>query len=784
MEDESTAVPFASSAAAPASPLPPPPAVIAVPVEVPHGPASQPPPASSGHASSAHTMSAAPPSTPLNDARLYINREMSWLAFNERVLEEACDPAVPGLERFKFLAIFSSNLDEFFMIRVAGLKQQLSGHVEETGPDAMSPSEQLSLIAARTHELVARQYRTLTSEVVPIVEKAGVRILSREKLAEKDAFLSDYFQREVFPVLTPIAIDPGHPFPHLRNKSLNLAVRFGTQTAARLHYGVVPVPAVLPRLVEVPDEKGKRSYALLEDVIARFVGQLFPGMAVEGCYPFRLTRNWDLAFDEEEAEDLLVTIEREVRRRDRGGAVRLEISAAADSLLADFLVRALKLGQSDVYKLDGPLSIPDLLPSLGRLEQKELHEEPFTPVIPPALAEADRDIFRMLREKDILLHHPYESFDTVVSFIETAAEDPNVLAIKQTLYRTGKDSPIIRALQRAAENGKQVTALVELKARMDEEANILWARALEQSGVHVVYGLIGYKTHCKVALVVRREAGGLRRYVHLGTGNYNPGTARIYTDLSLFTSREDFCSDASAIFNLLTGYSKPAVWKKLLVAPMGMKQGIIDLIERETALAAQNGKGRIVAKMNALADPDVIRALYKASQAGVQIDLVVRGICGLRPGVPGVSERIRVTSIVDRFLEHHRVWFFEAQGKREVWLSSADWMARNFVRRVEIAFPVEDAAVKERIVDEILASALADNVKARTLQADGTYVRVHPGTHGTGLTPVRSQERFMALARREAVVAVEPPGTSSMAPHEMFPSVAQRRERKKRNKRL
>ncbi len=717
----------------------------------------------------------------LNDARLYINREISWLAFNERVLEEACDPLVPALERFKFLAIFSSNLDEFFMIRVAGLKQQLSGHVEETGPDAMSPSEQLTQIAARTHELVARQYRALTTEIVPIVEKAGVRILSREKLAEKDAFLSEYFQREVFPVLTPIAIDPGHPFPHLRNKSLNLAVRFGTQTAARLHYGVVPVPAVLPRLVELPDEKGKRSYALLEDIIARFVGQLFPGMAVEGCYPFRLTRNWDLSFDEEEAEDLLVTIEREIRRRDRGGAVRLEISSAADSSLADFLVRSLKLGASDVYKIPGPLAIPDLLPSLGRLEQKELHEEPFTPVIPPALAEADRDIFRILHERDVLLHHPYESFDTVVSFIETAAEDPNVLAIKQTLYRTGKDSPVIRALQRAAENGKQVTALIELKARMDEEANILWARALEQSGVHVVYGLIGYKTHCKVALVVRREAGGLRRYVHLGTGNYNPGTARTYTDLSLFTANEEFCADASAIFNLLTGYSKPVSWKKMLVAPMGMKQGILDLIERETQLATQHGKGRIIAKMNALADPEVIRALYRASQAGVQIDLVVRGVCGLKPGVPGVSERIRVTSIVDRFLEHHRIWFFEAGGKREVWLSSADWMARNFVRRVEIAFPVVDPAAKERIIDEILASSLADNVKARALQSDGTYVRVHPGTHGTGLVPVRSQERFMALARRVAVVAVETPGTSSMAPHEMFPSVAQRRERKKRN---
>ncbi len=760
---EPTALPTASSPS-PAPTVPPPVVIAVAPPEPVHAPSH-------------------PPPVPLTDARLFINREISWLAFNERVLEEACDAQVPALERFKFLAIFSSNLDEFFMIRVAGLKQQLSGHVEETGPDAMSPSEQLSFISTRVHEQVQRLYRTLNTEVIPIVEKAGVRLLSREKLAEKDSFLADYFQRELFPVLTPIAIDPGHPFPHLRNKSLNLAVRFGTQTAARLRYGVVPVPTVLPRLVEVPDNKGKRSYALLEDVISLFVGQLFPGMAIEGCYPFRLTRNWDLSIDEEEAEDLLVTIEREIRRRDRGGAVRLEISSAADPALNEFLVRALKLGPGDVYKIDGPLNIPDLLPPLGRLEQKELHDEPFTPVIPPALAETDRgEIFRMLRERDILLHHPYESFEPVVGFVESAADDPNVLAIKQTLYRTGKDSPIVRALQRAAENGKQVTALVELKARMDEEANILWARALEQSGVHVVYGLIGYKTHCKVALVVRREAGGLRRYVHLGTGNYNPGTARMYTDLSLFTAQEDFCADASAIFNLLTGYSKPVSWKKMMVAPMGLKQGIIDLIDRETQLALQHGKGRIIAKMNALADPDVIRALYRASQAGVQIDLVIRGICGLRAGIPMVSERIRVTSIVDRYLEHHRIWFFEAGGKREVWLSSADWMARNFVRRVEIAFPVEDAAVKERIIDEILAAALADNVKARVLQPDGSYLRVQPGTHGTGVAPLRSQERFMALARRVAVLAVEPATSSAMAPHEMFPPVAQRRERKKRKR--
>jgi polyphosphate kinase len=721
-----------------------------------------------------------------NDARLFINRELSWLAFNERVLEEAVDPQVPALERFKFLSIVASNLDEFFMIRVAGLKQQLSGHVEETGPDAMSPSEQLQAIAVRVHDTVARQYRALNTELLPIIDRAGARLISTGQLSPAmDAFVSEYFAREVFPVLTPIAIDPGHPFPHLRNKSLNLAVRFAAQSlGTRLRYGMVPVPAVLPRLVELPEgASGKqRSYVLLEDVIARHVAQLFPGMPIDGCYALRVTRNWDLTIDEEEAEDLLVTIEREVRRRDRGGAVRLEIAASAEPALVDYLVRSLKLGSQDVYKIEGPLNIPDLMPLHARIEPKELRDEPFTPVIPPSLGDGERDLFRLIRERDVLLHHPYESFDPVSSLIEAAADDPAVLAIKQTLYRTGKDSPIVRALQRAAENGKQVTALVELKARMDEEANILWARALEQSGVHVVYGLIGYKTHCKVALVVRREAGGLRRYAHLGTGNYNPSTAKLYTDLSLFTSREEFCADATAIFNLLTGYSKPLRWNRFKVAPLGLKSEVLELIERETALARQTGKGRIIAKMNALADSDVIRALYRASQAGVEIDLLVRGLCCLRPGVPGVSERIRVVSIVDRFLEHHRIWYFEAGGKRDVYLASADWMPRNFVRRVEIAFPIEDPAVKERILDEILGTALADNVKARALRADGTYERVQPGTHGTSALPLRSQERYMALARRTAAAGENQP--AGLPPHEMFPSGQRGRERRRNKKRV
>jgi polyphosphate kinase len=714
------------------------------------------------------------PPPPLSDPRYFINRELSWLAFNERVLEEGLDPQVPALERLKFLAITSSNADEFFMIRVAGLQQQIHGKVDERGPDALTASEQLAEISTRCHEMAARQYRALLGDVLPNLEKAGVRLLPTSQLPpQADQFVAAYFAREVFPVLTPLALDPGHPFPHLRNKSLNLAVRFAHDApGGRLRYGVVPVPSVLPRLVELP-ESGRRAYVLLEDVIARYVGQLFPGMPIQGCWAFRVTRNWDITIDEEEAEDLLVTIEREVRRRDRGGAVRLEIASQAEHHLSEYLVRALKLQASDVYRLDGPLNIPDLLPLLGRIEEKGLHDEPFTPVIPPVIGDGGHDLFRLIRDRDVMLHHPYESFEPVVSFIEAAADDPAVLAIKITLYRAGKDSPIVRALQRAAENGKQVTALVELKARMDEEANILWARALEQSGVHVVYGLIGYKTHCKVALVVRREAGALKRYVHLGTGNYNPSTAKLYSDLSLFTTKDDFGADATAVFNLLTGYSKPLQWRKFKVAPLTLKSGVIEMIDREAQFARQTGKGRIIAKMNSLADSDVIKALYRASQAGVNIDLIIRGICCLRPGVTGVSDRIRVISIIDRFLEHARIWWFENGGKPDVWCSSADWMPRNLYRRVELAFPIEDPALRARIHDEILGTQLADNVKAQVLLSDGRYEKVPQN----GAPPLRSQERFMTLARRS--VSTDEPTVAGQA----FPS-AERAPARGRKKRL
>jgi polyphosphate kinase len=547
----------------------------------------------------------------------------------------------------------------------------------------------------------------------------------------------------VLPVLTPLAIDPAHPFPHLRNKSLNLAIRFATRPGVRLRYGVVPVPSLLPRLVAVPG-----GAVLLEDVIALHLGPLFPQMPIEGCWAFRVTRNWDLTIDEEEAEDLLVTIEREVRRRDRGSAVRLQINASAEEPTARFLARALNLADPDVYHQGRPLAISEVFGALmSRPELKHLQDEPFTPAVPPSFGDLGSDLFDHVRAGDVLLHHPYESFEPVVSFVEFAADDPDVLAIKMTLYRAGHGNPIVKALQRAAENGKQVTVLVELKARMDEEANIVWARELEQAGVHVVYGLIGFKTHSKLALVVRREGSAIRRYVHLGTGNYDTRTARSYSDLSLFTADETFGADATALFNLLTGYSKPPQWRKFLVSPLGLKQTVLQLIEDEIRTGE---RGRIIAKMNALADPDVIKALYRASQAGVQVDLLIRGICCLRPGVPGVSERIRVTSVIDRFLEHARIWHFHARGAKKVFLASGDWMPRNFVRRVDVAFPVESPQLKERILSEIVATMLGDNVKARVLRPDGTYERVTPGSDGTGPAAMRSQERFMALARRAA----------------------------------
>jgi len=709
-------------------------------------------------------------------AKLFINRELSWLGFNERVLEEAHDPTVPLAERLKFVAIVASNLDEFFMVRVAGLKQQLSGNVVETPPDGLTPAEQLAAISARAHAMVTDLYGAWRNDIEPGLSRVGIRrVAAGDLTAEQKAHLSAFFAREVWPVLTPLAVDPGHPFPMLRNRSLNLAVfmhREKDKTGRReTVVAVVQVPSVLPRLTEVPlpppaagsDGNGvsaagttRYGYMLLEDLITMHAGDLFPGFKVLGCSAFRVTRNFDLSIDEDEADDLLKTIQKELRRRERGSAVRLEIAHDTPVEVVVFLRQSLRLEADDVYLFEGPLHLADLGPLAGRDELREYRDEPFSPQIVPPLQEYD-DIFRVIAQRDILLQHPYESFEDVVEFISEAADDPNVLAIKQTLYRTSADSPIVRALIRAAENGKQVTAVVELKARFDEAPNIQWARTLEDSGVHVVYGLIGLKTHCKVALVVRREGNRIKRYVHLSTGNYNPSTARVYGDLSYFTARDAYADDAGALFNLLTGYSSPPSWKRFAIAPHGLQDRIIALIEREAALGT---RGRIIAKMNALVDAPVIKALYRASQAGVSIDLIVRGICCLRPGVPGTSDNIRVISIVDRFLEHARIFHFGNGGKREVYLSSADWMPRNFQRRIEVMFPVEDEGLRDRVIDEILAIALKDNVKARRLMSDGRYVRAQPETaaDGTAEASLRSQYRFMELAREKAQAGPPLPG--------------------------
>jgi polyphosphate kinase len=694
----------------------------------------------------------------LRSTALYLNRELSWLEFNARVLDEAEAEVVPLLERLKFHAIVASNLDEFFMVRVAGLKQQLTGDVGELAADGLSAHEQLVKISMRAHDLVAQQMASLMGNLVPRLAADGTFVLLKPEQLPADvlAILDDRFHNEVFPILTPIAIDPGHPFPHVRNKSLNLGVMFSREGETEPGFGVVQVPMMLPRLIEVQGslrtDSGaptKHAFVLLEDLIARHVGTIFPGVKLKGVYTFRVTRNFDLEFDEEEAQDLLQAIQQELRRRERGAAVRLEVAGepTPDSLAK--LIRALKLDpERDVYRAPF-LNVSDLLGWVPREERRDLREDPYSPQVVPPLRDAE-DIFAAIRESDILLHHPFESFESVVELITRAAEDPDVLAIKQTLYRAGGDSPIVKALARAAELGKQVTAIVELKARFDEESNIQWARTLEQSGVHVVYGLLGLKTHAKCLLIVRRErTGGLRRYVHLATGNYNTTSARLYTDVGLLTAKPNIAADASSLFNLLTGYSAPAKWNSLVVAPLGLHEAVLGLIAREAEHARQGRPARIVAKMNSLVDEDVIEALYRASQAGVPISLIIRGICCLRPQVPGVSDNIEVRAIIDRYLEHGRIFHFANAGKDEVYISSADWMPRNFHRRVEIMVPIEDPLIRARLID-ILAIQWSDNVKAWVLGPHGAYTRVVPKP---GATLIRSQQKFIEQTRDKVKVA-------------------------------
>ena len=691
-----------------------------------------------------------PPEGPpdLRSAEFYLNRELSWLEFNARVLAEADSDSVPLLERLKFHAIVSSNLDEFFMVRVAGLKQQLTGEVDEMGPDGMTVGEQLAAIATRVHELSAAQSQSLAG-LLPRLAEAGIvfvkpGLLSAETLAELDA----RFHNEVFPILTPIAIDPGHPFPQVRNRSLNLGVMFMREGTLEHGFGVVQVPPMLPRLLPITgvktptDQPAARAYVLLEDLIARHVSTIFPDVRVEGLYVFSVTRNFDIEVDEEEAEDLLQSIQQELRRRERGNAVRLEVAGDPPAGSLAKLVKAFKLDRErDVYSVTGMLNVADLM-SIARYESRALRDEPFMPHAVPPLRDSD-DAFAVIREQDVLLHHPYESFDAVVDFIARAADDPDVLAIKQTLYRAGGDSPIVKALVRAAESGKQVTAIVELKARFDEESNIVWARMLEHAGAHVVYGLLGLKTHAKCLLIVRREKGKLRRYAHLSTGNYNPTTARLYTDYSLFTARPDVCEDVSSLFNLLTGYSAPPRWNKIIVAPLGMHERVMALITREADHARAGRPARIVAKMNQLVDADVVETLYRASQAGVPITLLVRGICCLRPGVPGVSETIEVHAIVDRFLEHGRAFHFANGGKDEVYIGSADWMPRNFHRRVEAMLAVDDPAIRNRLIENMQLQ-IADNVKGWMLRPDGKYERLQPKP---GAPLVRCQAKFIEMTR-------------------------------------
>lgn len=693
----------------------------------------------------------------LDDPSLYSNRELSWLQFNERVLEEARDDSVPILERLKFLAIFSSNLDEFFMVRVGGLQQKMQANIAHgSGADRTPPRSQMEHIGQQVREQVAIQYKTLSEEVLPALQAKGIVIRRAKDLSGEDSkFTSELFRREIFPVLTPLATDPSHPFPHLLNKSLNLAVTLNRPGDTDPLYAVVQVPGVLQRLVTLPSSDPKRNgsdgplYAFtpLEDVIRLHLGDLFTGMKLGPVVAFRVTRDSEYEIDDEGIEDLLRAIEAEVKKRRRGHAVRLEIEAGAPTDLVTFLMNSLDLDPPDVYHVPGLLDLTGLFQITSLPGFVELRDPPFVPAPIREFAQATSP-WSAFRNRDVLVHHPYESFSCVVDFIEAAATDDRVLAIKQTLYRTSSDSPIVRALQRAADRGKQVTAVIELKARLDEERNILWARELEKSGVHVVYGFVGLKTHCKVALVVRREDDNtIRRYVHLATGNYNPQTARIYTDLGFFTCNPDFAEDVSALFNYLTGYAELPQWRKLVVAPSRLQTVMIEKIEREAEIQRTGKPGRIIAKLNGLLEPAVVKALYKASQAGVKIDLICRGICSLKPGIPGVSDTIRVVSIVDRFLEHSRIYYFENGGQSEVYIGSADWMDRNLSRRVEVVFPVEQPDLKQRLVDEILKTTLADNVKARELLSDGTYRRVE---RKTGEDAVRSQQRFMELAVESA----------------------------------
>lgn len=680
----------------------------------------------------------------------FYNRELSWILFNYRVLEEAQDQTLPLLDRLKFLSITASNLDEFFMIRVASLKDMVQVNYTKKDIAGMTPSMQLSQISKKTHDLVEEQYRTYNKGLLPGLAKEHIHILNHyeDLTQEQNDYVDGYFQSEVYPVLTPMAVDSSRPFPLIRNKSLNIGALLTTKQHSKedenkgqfkelylshtskkkknqedIDFATVQVPSVLPRFVEIPSTKEEeKTFILLEQIIEKNIQKLFVNYEVLCAFPYRIMRNADLTIEEDEAADLLIEIERQLKKRQWGEAIRLEVEATIDERLLKVLTEKLHIKQEDIFKLNGPLDLTFLM-KLSSLEGYDhLRSKKYTPQ-PAKWLQGEEKIFDQIKEHDVLLHHPYETFDPVVDFVKQAAKDPDVLAIKQTLYRVSSNSPIISSLAAAAENGKQVTVLVELKARFDEENNINWARKLEQAGCHVIYGLVGLKTHSKITLVVRKEEDGIRRYVHLGTGNYNDSTAKLYTDMGLLTHQKAIGEDATAVFNMLSGYSEPAVWNKLIVAPIWLRDRFLSMINRERDFAKNGKKAFIKAKMNSLCDAEIISALYEASAAGVKIDLVIRGICCLKVGIPGVSENITVRSIVGDFLEHSRIFYFHNNGMEEVYMGSADWMPRNLDKRVEILFPVEDTALKEEVI-HILDIQLRDNMKAREMKPDGTYQRV------------------------------------------------------------
>ncbi len=687
----------------------------------------------------------------------YENRELSWLKFDARVLNEAKDKSIPLLERLKFVSITSSNLDEFFMVRVASLKDMVHADYRKRDIAGMTASEQLDRINTATRKLVESQYNTYNRSLVPLMAANGIHIIEKyeELTAEQAAYVDRYFEEDVYPVLTPMAVDASRPFPLIRNKTLNIAALLSSKKDEKhkdaVEFATVQVPGVLPRLVPIPadtlENSGEvegRTFILLEQIIEKNIDKLFLNYHVLCAHPYRVMRNADLPIDEDEAADLLKEIQKQLKKRQWGEVIRLEVEASVDKKLLRFLKDELKVAEEDIFQISGPIDLTILMKMYGLSGCDSLRYEPYKPQRVPEI-EPGEDIFEAIRGGDILLHHPYETFDPVVDFIRQAASDPDVLAIKQTLYRVSGNSPIIASLAQAAENGKQVSVLVELKARFDEENNIVWAKKLEQAGCHVIYGLVGLKTHSKIALVVRREEDGIRRYVHLGTGNYNDSTAKLYTDCGIFTCNEAIGEDATAVFNMLSGYSEPLSWNELVLAPIWLRTRFMRLIARETKHAREGKPAKIVAKMNSLCDEGIIAALYEASAAGVKIELIVRGICCLKVGIPGISENIHVRSIVGNFLEHSRIFFFLNEGEEELYMGSADWMPRNLDRRVEILFPVLDDTLKEK-VKHILDVELADNTKAHVLKPDGEYEKIDR----RGKVLVNSQKQFC----EEAVAAV------------------------------